>query len=150
MAQSLSDIILHLVFSTKDRKPLIDEIIQSELCAYLCTVSRNLECPIIQINGVEDHIHILFSLSRTITVSKLINELKSNSSRWIKTKGPQFCDFAWQGGYGVFSVSRSNIDAVISYIQDQREHHKKISFKEEFLLMLKKSKIAFDEKYLWD
>ena len=150
MAQSLSDIILHIVFSTKDRNPWIDTAIQSELNSYICTVSRNLECPVIQVNGVEDHIHILLLLSRTITVSKLINELKSNSSRWIKTKGTQFCEFAWQGGYGAFSVSRSSIDAAISYIQNQKEHHKKISFKEEFLKLLKNSKVPYDEKYLWD
>ncbi|HEV8052223.1 MAG TPA: IS200/IS605 family transposase [Parachlamydiaceae bacterium] len=150
MAQSLADIAIHIVFSTKDRKPLIDAVIEQELHAYICGICRNLDCPVIKINGIEDHVHVLLSLSRTIAVSKLIAEIKSNTTRLIKTKGPQHCEFAWQGGYGAFAVSRSQIDGVIKYIEGQKEHHKTQNFKEEYLLMLKGSQVPFDVKYLWD
>lgn len=150
MAQSLGDILLHIVFSTKERKPWIDTVNEPELYAYICGICRNFDCPVIKISGVEDHIHMLLSLSRTITVSKLISEIKSNSSRWIKAKGHQFCEFSWQGGYGAFSVSRPKIDGVIKYIEKQKEYHKTQTFKEELLTMLKMTQIQYDEKYLWD
>jgi putative transposase len=150
MAQSLADIILHIVFSTKSRQPMIQAEIESELYPYLNTICQNLNSPMIRINGVSDHVHILLSLGRTISVSKLIEELKSQSSRWIKTKGPQYRDFAWQNGYGGFSVSRTNVEGVIKYVTNQKEHHKKIGFKEEFLAMLDRAGIEYDERYLWD
>ena len=128
MAQSLADIVIHTVFSTKERKPWIDAASEPELHAYICGICRNLDCQVIKINGVEDHIHVLLSLGRTIAVSKLIAEIKSNSSRWIKTKGRQFCEFSWQGGYGAFSVSRSQINGAIKYIEGQKEHHKTQTF----------------------
>ena len=150
MAQSLADIVIHIVFSTKERKPWIDAVNEPELHAYICGICRHLDCPVIKINGVEDHIHVLLSLGRTISVSKLIAEIKSNSSRWIKTKDRQFCEFSWQDGYGAFSVSRSQINGAIKYIEKQKEHHKIKTFKEEFLTMLKMAQIQYDEKYLWD
>jgi REP element-mobilizing transposase RayT len=150
MAQSLADIVLHIVFSTKERKPWIDAVNEPELHAYICGICRNLDCPVIKINGVEDHIHVLLSLSRTIAVSKLIAEIKSNSSRWIKMKDRQFCEFSWQGGYGGFSVSRPQINGAIKYIEKQKEHHKTQTFREEYLTMLKMAQIQYDEKYLWD
>ena len=150
MAQSLADIIIHIVFSTKERKPWIDAVNESELHAYICGICRNLDCPVIKINGAEDHMHVLLSLGRTIAVSKLIAEIKSNSSRWIKTKDRQFCEFSWQGGYGAFSVSRPQINGAIKYIEGQKVHHKTQTFKEEFLTMLKMSNIPYDGKYLWD
>jgi putative transposase len=150
MTQSLADILLHIVFSTKDRHPWILHDIEQELFYYICGIARQLECPIIRINGVEDHIHILLHLGRTMTVSNLLLKLKSSSSRWIKTKGDRYRHFSWQGGYGAFSVSRPSIVGVIEYISKQKEHHKNISFKEEFLEMLQRAQIVFDEKYLWD
>ena len=150
MSQSLSDIILHIVFSTKERHPWIQAVIEDELYQYICGVCRNLKCPIIKINGVEDHIHILLLLGRTISTSKLISEVKSSSSQWIKTKGNQYCDFAWQGGYGAFSVSRPNIEGAIKYLSSQKEHHKKVTYKGELLAMLQRAQISYDEKYLWD
>jgi REP element-mobilizing transposase RayT len=149
MAQSLADIVLHIVFSTKERKPWIDAVNEPELHAYICGICRNLG-PVIKINGVEDHVHVLLSLSRTIAVSKLIAEIKSNSSRWIKTKDRQFFEFSWQGGYGAFSVSRPQINGAIKYIEKQKEHHKTQTFREEYLTMLKMAQIQYDEKYLWD
>src|SRR5215204_644905 len=139
MSQSLADMILHIVFSTKARNPWIRTEIESELYAYISAICRNLNCPVIQINGMADHIHILLLLGRTITVSNLIAEIKSNSSRWIKTKGNQYNGFAWQGGYGVFSVSRPNINGAIKYIALQKEHHKSVSFKDELIRMLKRA-----------
>ena len=99
-------------------------------------MSLMVKCPVIKINGVEDHIHVLLSLSRTIAVSKLIAEIKSNFSRWIKTKDRQFCEFSWQGGYGAFSVSRPQINGAIKYIEKQKEHHKTQTFKEEYLTIM--------------
>lgn len=150
MSQSLSDIILHTVFSTKGRQPWIHSAVEEELYRYICGLCRNLNCPVIKINGVEDHVHILLHLERTISVSKLISEMKSNSSRWIKTKGIQYSQFAWQGGFGAFSVSRQSLEGAIKYLSSQKEHHKTVTFKEELLTMLRRAKISYDEKYLWD
>src|SRR5580704_12274063 len=133
MAQSLSDIVLHVVFSTKDRQSWIDADIEQELFQYLCGTARGIKCPVIKINGVEDHIHILLHLGRTITISDLISDLKSSSSKWIKTKSDKYRHFCWQAGYGAFSVSRPIIEGAIKYISQQKEHNRTMSFKEEFL-----------------
>lgn len=150
MAQSLIDIPLHLVFSTKDRIPFIKSDVEDDMYQYICAISRNLDCPVIKINGTEDHIHILLSFGKTITICDLISKLKSSSSRWIKTKGDHFKDFSWQRGYGGFAVSSSNIQSVINYISFQKEHHKNKTFKEELVEMLNRARILYDERYLWD
>lgn len=150
MAQSLADITIHIVFSTKERKPWIGVQYEQEIHAYICGICRNLECPVITINGVEDHIHLLLSLGRTITLSKLINEIKSNSSRWIRAKDRKLSEFSWQSGYGAFSVSRPQISGAVKYIEKQKEHHKTQTYKDELLTMLKMSRMQYDEKFLWD
>jgi REP element-mobilizing transposase RayT len=150
MPQSLAKNSLHLVFSTKNRHPFINAEIQPELHAYIATVLKTLNSPALIINSMEDHIHILFLLHRTVTLSKAVEEIKKSSSKWIKTKSPDFSDFAWQAGYGAFSVSESNIDSVKSYIQNQQEHHRTKTFQEELRIILTKHKIEFDERYLWD
>jgi putative transposase len=150
MSQSLADIITHIVFSTKNRHPWIKPDIENELYQYICGISRNLNCPIIKINGVEDHIHILAQLGKTIAISKLISEIKSNSSRWLKAKGREYQEFSWQNGYGGFSVSRSNLEKAKGYLLSQKEHHKKMTFKEELVMFLQQAGISYDEKYLWD
>jgi putative transposase len=150
MAQSLADVILHFVFSTKGRNPWIQSDVEEELYQYISGVCRNLDSPVIKINGVEDHIHVLLQLGKTLPISKLISEVKSSSSRWIKTKGDHYRDFAWQGGYGGFSVSRPSIEGVKRYLSRQKEHHKTVTFKEELLAMLQRAQIPYDEKYLWD
>ncbi len=150
MSQSLADIVLHVVFSTKDRHPWILPEIEQELYQYICGVARNLNSPVLKINGVEDHIHILLSLGRTISASELIAELKSSSSRWIKSKGDKYHTFSWQGGYGAFSVSRPSIHGALEYISKQKERHKTLSFKDELLAMLQRAKIEYKEEYLWD
>lgn len=150
MPQSLAQVYIHIVFSTKDHYPFIQPDIESELFAYMGdTVNRVGGVPHL-INGTADHVHILSSLPRTITLSKYIEEIKRNSSRWIKTKKNDCQKFAWQNGYGVFSVSSSQKDSVLRYIAEQKEHHRKLSFKEEFLAFLKKYNVKYDEQYLWD
>jgi len=148
MTQSLADVVLHIVFSTKGRKQWLQPEIETELFSYITATCKNLNCPLIQINGTTDHIHALLVLNRTTTISKLISEMKSGSSRWIKTKGNFYSDFAWQGGYGAFSVARPSIDKAINYIASQKKHHKTVSFQDEFISFLKRAKIKYDEKYL--
>jgi putative transposase len=150
MVQSLADIILHLVFSTKGRHPWIQPDIEKELYLYMCGVCRNHNSPVIKINGVADHVHVLLRLGKTVSISKLIAEMKSGSSQWIKTKGNDYSNFAWQAGYGGFSVSRRNLEVVEKYIARQKEHHQKITFKKELVTMLQLAQIPYDEKYLWD
>ena len=150
MSQSLSDILIHVVFSTKERRPMIRPEIEEELYRYISALCRDAKSPVIRIGGVADHLHILLSLARTISASDLIVSIKANSSRWIKTKGEFYRIFSWQNGYGAFSVSQSMRARVVNYIAQQKEHHQKISFKEEFLMMLQKANIEFDERFLWD
>jgi len=150
MSQSLSNVLIHIVFSTKKRKNYINKELQKELYAYITTVCKEHESPVQKIGGISDHIHILIALSRSITVAKLVREIKTSSSRWIKTKGGYYQFFSWQNGYGAFSIGHSGIQKCIRYIADQQEHHKRISFQEEFLKLLKKYQVEFDEKYLWN
>ncbi|KIA89813.1 IS200/IS605 family transposase [Kaistella jeonii] len=150
MSQSLNKIYVHLVFSTKHRNSLISNSIKEELFNYLGGICKNLECNPIQVGGYKDHVHILCLLSKKIPLMKLIEEVKSHSSKWIKTKGKEFENFYWQNGYGAFSVNPSEIEIVKNYIMVQDEHHKTKSFQEEFLAFLKKYDIKCDERYIWD
>jgi REP element-mobilizing transposase RayT len=151
MAQSLAKILLHLVFSTKERRPFLkDPALREELHRYLGGILTNLECQPITIGGVEDHVHLLFAHSRTATVADVVKELKRGSAVWLKTKTPSLSEFAWQGGYGVFSIGQSQVEDVRAYIAGQEEHHRKISFQEEFRRLLQRYEIAFDERYVWD
>lgn len=150
MAQSLSNILLHIVFSTKDRRPLIPLDLEPRLYQYISGICDNLGCPVIYIGGMSDHTHILLSLGRTIPVSELISKIKANSSRWVKSIDAVHSSFAWQGGYGAFSIGESSRQQAINYIANQKAHHTTITFQEEFLLLLNKYRISVDEKYLWD
>jgi REP element-mobilizing transposase RayT len=150
MAQSLAKVYLHIVFSTKKRHPLIISKIEKELYAYIGGVIKNLKAIPININGMPDHIHILCTFPRTITIAKYLEEIKKCSSKWIKTKGDEFLSFAWQGEYSVFSVSESKVNAVSKYISNQKEHHKNMTFQEEVIQFLEKYGLEYDEKYLWD
>jgi REP element-mobilizing transposase RayT len=141
---------LHIVFSTKHRAPLILPSIEDELHAYLGGLCNKLECNVLKVGGYVDHIHILCNLSKKIALMKLLETIKSQSSKWIKTKGEEFNDFYWQNGYGAFSVKPTEIDYVIKYIENQHEHHSKNSFKKEYIGFLNKYKIEYDEKYVWD
>ena len=150
MPQSLARINLHLIFSTKHRQPVLVDRIRDGFHGYAAGVLRKLECPADIVNSVEDHMHILCELSRTITVAKLVEEVKKSTSKWIKAQDQEFAEFAWQAGYGAFAVSASNCASVREYIADQREHHRTRTFQEEFRLFLERHGIAFDERYVWD
>ncbi len=151
MPQSLSNVIVHIVFSTKDRQPLLaDKDIRVQMHAELGGTSKTLNCPPIIVGGVEDHIHLLARQSRTITLADWVKELKRITSIWIKEKGPLFKEFSWQAGYGAFSVSQSQMGQVHEYIQNQEEHHQQIDFKTEFRAFLKRHEIEYDERYVWD
>jgi putative transposase len=153
MPQSLSKNTIHLVYSTKNRYPFITDTIRTELHAYIATVLKTIKSPALIINSVDDHIHILFTLHPTITLSKAIEEIKKSSSKWIKTKSdisPMLSKFSWQSGYGAFSVSESNLDQVRTYIKNQQEHHRTKTFQEELRIILTKHNIPYDERYLWD
>lgn len=150
MPQSLSRILIHLVFSTKNRVRCLTPTIQTELHPYLAGVLNGIDCPSLQVGGVEDHVHLLFGLSRTRTIADIVETVKTSSSKWIKTKGGEFSDFHWQSGYGAFSASQSDAETVVAYIQKQVHHHQKMTFQDEYRRLLERYKIAFDERYVWD
>jgi REP element-mobilizing transposase RayT len=150
MPQSLARLHIHLVFSTKNREPLIADPVRDSLHRYMAVVLQNLGCAPVLINSVEDHAHLLFDLARTISISQAVEDVKKSSSKWIKTQGPEFAGFAWQAGYGAFAVSESNVETVRAYIANQREHHRTKTFQEEYRAFLERHNVAFDERYVWD
>jgi REP element-mobilizing transposase RayT len=150
MGQSLVKNYIHLVFSTKYRQPLIHPPVEAELHAYLGGVCNRLECQSIKVGGYTDHIHILCRLSQKIALMKLVEEVKSHSSKWIKTKGEGYEKFYWQDGYGAFSVNPAAVDRVTNYIANQHAHHSKKGFQNEYRALLKKYKVEYDERYVWD
>lgn len=151
MAQSLANVAVHLVFSTKDRAPfLADEGIRSEMHKQLGGTSKTLDCPTLIVGGIEDHVHLLGRMSRTISISEWVKELKRVTSMWIKEHDPKLARFQWQSGYGAFSVSQSEIERVVTYIEKQPEHHRKRDFQAEFRLLLERHEIEYDERYVWD
>lgn len=149
MSQSLSKLYVHLIFHIKDSLVPIKTEDKNDLYAYIGSIIKDNESIPILINGTGDHIHILCVMSKNIALAKLIEEIKRHSSRWIKTRQPYYRQFAWQGGYAGFSVSQSLHDKTKGYIQNQEEHHKKMSFKEELIAFLKEYGIEYDERYLW-
>ncbi len=149
MAQSLSKLFVHIIYHIKSPSVIIRQAEKKELYAYIGSIIKDNESIPIIINGVEDHVHILCVMSKNIALAKLVEEIKKQSSRWIKTKDSYYNHFAWQGGYGGFSVSPSLHDKTKRYIENQEEHHKKMSFKEEYLLFLKEYGIDYDERYIW-
>ena len=150
MSQSLSKVYVHIIFSTKNRQNLIDTRIENSLYEYLGGICKGLECNPVKIGGHKNHIHLLCLLSRKLTQMKLLEELKKQSSKWIKTKGQAYANFYWQNGYGIFSINPAEIDKVVKYIQLQQEHHRHKSFQEEFISFLKKYQVEYDERYIWD
>jgi REP element-mobilizing transposase RayT len=151
MSQSLAKILLHTVFSTKDRRPLLrDPALREELHRYLGGSLNNLDCQTIIVGGVEDHVHLLSTLSRTCQPSDLVKEAKRGSSLWIKTRMPEMRDFAWQSGYGIFSIGFSQIETVRRYIAEQEAHHRKTTYQDEFRQLLERYEIAYDDRYVWD
>jgi putative transposase len=151
MPQSLAQIYLHIVFSTKERRAFLQNAgVRDELHKYLGGACNGLGCPVLRVGGVADHVHILCRLGRTITVADLVKELKRDSSKWLKTKGPGLESFQWQSGYGAFSVSPSHVEELRGYIANQEEHHWAESFQDEFRRLLRKYGVEWDERYVWD
>jgi putative transposase len=149
MPQSLSQIYVHLVFSTKGREPWIQSSVEPRLHAYLAGTLNAIECPAIVVGGMPDHVHLLFRLSRTRPLSDVVKDAKVESSKWMKDEGC-VSEFAWQAGYGAFSVSASQLETVTHYIQHQAEHHATRTFQDEFRRMLKLYQIDYNEAYVWD
>jgi putative transposase len=150
MPQSLSFVLLHVIFSTKDRKAFLKPDVRSHVHAYLATVARNAGCEAYRVGGIEDHVHLAIRLSRTITIAKLVETLKTSSSKSIKEDFPQLKDFSWQRGYAVFSVGPTSCGDLCHYIDDQENHHQARSFQDELRLLLNKYGVEFDEAYVWD
>jgi REP element-mobilizing transposase RayT len=150
MPQSLALLVIHVVFSTKDRKPLLDVGVRGNLYAYLATVVRNEGCECYGIGGIDDHVHLAIRLSRTLPAAKLVERLKSSSSKWLKTQSPALGEFSWQRGYGAFSVGPSDLPALRKYLETQEQHHRKHSFQDELRALLKKYGVEHDERYMWD
>ena len=150
MPQSLSSILIHLIFSTKNREPFISTAIEPELRPYMAKIFRELKSPSLTIGGSDDHVHILFSLGRTIEVADLIQEVKTESSKWIKTKGQKFENFHWQRGYGAFSIGQSEVATLKRYIAGQRIHHQRVTFQDEYRKFLESNGIDYDERYVWN
>ena len=140
----------HCVFSTKERRPLITPAFQERLWPFLGGIARQNKMNAIEIGGVADHVHILLSLPSTVSIAKALQLIKGGSSKWVHETFPEHRLFNWQDEYGAFSVSASQLDNVIKYIKEQEAHHRKMSFKEEFVSLLKKHHIEYDERYLWD
>jgi len=151
MPQSLSKVIVHLVFSTKFRNPWLNAQLRPKLHAYMAGTVRALEgCECYRVNGVEDHVHLAIRLSRTVTIADLMQHLKANTSRWIKEQDNALSEFAWQRGYASLSVYYRDIEVLLAYIDNQEEHHRTLSFQDEYRQLLKDHGLDFDERYVWD
>lgn len=150
MPQSLAQILVHLVFSTKNREPLLSDDWRDELHAYIGGIAENHKGTLLKAGSVADHIHLLIAHPRTCAPAELVQEIKTGSSKWVKTKSPQLAGFHWQGGYGIFSISPSHRPALEKYIANQAEHHRVVTFQEEYRRLLEKYRIEYDERYVWD
>jgi putative transposase len=150
MPQSLAKLLVHLTYSTKNRAPVLHNDIREELHRYTAGILKELESPAILINSVADHIHIFYSHSKNYSPSKIVEQVKIGSSKWLKTKGEAYADFHWQNGYGAFSVSQSGVSAVVEYIKEQEEHHRHKTFQEEYREFLRRYEVPYDERYVWD
>ena len=150
MPQSLSSVLVHLIFSTKHRQLWISREFEGELYSYLAGIFRGCGSPAIKIDGYDDHIHAVFNISRTSTIADVAEQVKRSSSKWMKTQSPDLSRFQWQSGYAAFSISRSQLPTVTTYIVRQREHHGSRTFKDELRILLEKYEVSYDEKYIWD
>lgn len=151
MSQSLAQVYLHVVFSTKHRVPhLQDTALRDRAHAYLAATCNHLESPAVAVGGVADHVHALCRLGKTIATSELVRELKRESSKWLKEQAADLADFYWQNGYGAFSISPGHVDRLVAYIATQDEHHSGETYQDEFRRLLTKYRIEWDERYVWD
>jgi len=150
MASTLTKVLLHITFSTKNRTPLIPEAIEADLYAYIGGICRRMDSPLLAMGGTADHVHMMVSLGKTVALSGLMLEVKRDSSKWIKDKNAALREFTWQDGYFGFSIGESGVDALRAYIANQKEHHKSIDFKDEVRAFLKKYSVEWDERYIWE
>ena len=150
MAGTFSDLLFHIVFSTKNRIALIDDTLQEDLYRYIGGIVRGQNGVLVEIGGVSDHVHMLVRLKPTHCISDIVREIKSNSSKWVNEEKWKLRKFGWQDGYGVFTVSRSQTPRVVKYIQGQREHHQRQDFKTEFVFLLEKHEVEYDVRYVWE
>jgi REP element-mobilizing transposase RayT len=150
MSQSLVNNLVHLVYSTKKRQPWIVKEHRAGLFAYQAGIFKKWASPALLIGGTEDHVHVLISLSKNHALNKVIEEVKKSSSKWMKTDGPRNLKFYWQAGFGAFSVSQSNVEHVKRYIENQEEHHRRMTFQDELRALLRRHKVAFDGRFIWD
>jgi putative transposase len=150
MSATYTNLLVHLVYSTKNRAPLIPDTVREELHRYISGIVRGEKCKVVEINSVEDHVHILIRLTPSKALSDLVRAIKANSSHWLNERKLGKGRFRWQDGYAAFSVSESQSDRVIAYIKRQREHHRRTNFRAELLALLKRHSIEYDERYLWD
>jgi REP element-mobilizing transposase RayT len=150
MGQSLSKVYIHLIFSTRGREPLLVGGLRGQTHAYLAAVFNNHDSPAIRVGGTGDHIHALFRLSKNRALAEVVEEIKTSSSRWIKTQGRELGGFHWQNGYGGFSVSPGELEQVAEYIDQQETHHRKLDFQDEYRRFLKRYAVEYDERYVWD
>ncbi len=150
MPQSLSKVILHIIFSTKNRESWLESHVRRRVHAYLATICRDLGAELVHVGGVADHVHIVTTLPRTLSQADLVEQIKKVSSKWIKTLDARYRVFFWQRGYGAFSVSPSQLEALLQYIEAQQEHHRTRTFQEEYRELLHRHGVDFDERYVWD
>ncbi len=150
MSQSLASILVHLVFSTKDRQAWLDDDARVDLHAYVGGVVARCEGTLLKAGSVSDHVHLLLAHPRTCAPARLVQEIKTASSRWLKARGRAYAGFGWQGGYGIFSISPGHRCRLETYLDRQAEHHREIGFQEEFRKLLVKNRVPFDERYVWD
>jgi len=148
MGQSLHQAYAHIVFSTKDRRAQIHGEIEPKLYAYLGGIARDLKASLLAVNGMPDHVHLLIRVNKNIADSEFMKQLKGSSSKWMSEQGER--EFAWQSGYGWFSVGPKDLELVKGYLAKQKEHHKEVSFQDEIRKFLKMYGVEFDERYLWD
>lgn len=150
MAHTYTNLLAHVIFSTKERRPFIDAELKPRLLSYMIGIMREPRGNVLGIDGTPDHVHLLVALPPAVSMADALRVLKTNSSRWVHDVWPQRRSFGWQTGYGAFSVSQSNVGSVLRYIAEQEEHHRRVSFKEEYVEFLKKHGIEYDERYIWD
>ena len=150
MAQTLVSLLVHIIFSTKNRERIITPEVEPELFAYMGGILKNHESRLLDAGGTADHVHLLVSQSKNVSLSSLLKDIKKDSSSWIKTKGSQFRNFHWQDGYGAFSIGKSDVPELKKYIAGQKEHHRKQTFQEELIDFLEDYGIVYDERYLWN
>ena len=150
MPQSLHLLTVHMIFSTKNRRAILDPTVRPDLYAYMSGILRNLECYDVTVGGIEDHVHIACNLTKKHAPMKVLEWVKKDSSKWVKQQFGKLRNFHWQDGYGLFSVSPSHAEALRRYVLNQEEHHKTETFQEEFLRILNKYGVEYDERYLWD